>query len=384
MKNTFTVLTLVAIMSSAHFAHASTPTSGYKIIVDAGSTSSKIHLFEYTRSGTATPVISELFTESAKPALASYANDPTHAGDSLKKLLDDVVSQLQLKGVTTPVPVNVYATAGMRMLPLDQQSPIYSDVTTFIADNYTQLTPGTIQTISGTLEGLYDWLDVNYLAENFQNQQPTIGAIDMGGSSTQLAFATTDATPRQNVTAVTVNNQAYRVFSVSFLGLGEDQARATMGNGALSTQCYPTSYPLNGSDEGAFNFSSCQLSYTKIIDHFHVDAEVPSLAGQKILAFSGIYYTYHFFMPEASTASNQTAFTAQVKNVCAEPWSQLQRNYPSESVAYLATYCANGAYIDRLLYQDYHLSDAQLTISDKVNGKNIDWTLGAALYSLLV
>jgi len=383
LKKPLKILAFVATISVTNVLFAATPSTGYKIFIDAGSNSSRIHLFHYALSGNATPVITELFTEKAKPALASYASDPDNAGDSLKKILDATLSQLRGLGVTTPVPVNVYATAGMGLLPVNQQNAIYREVTAFIKDNYTQLTPGDIQTIPGTMEGLYAWLEANYLAENFQNHQPTIGTIDMGGASTQLAFEATGTKPRNKTLPVTINGQPYRVFSVSFLGLGINQARASMGHSALNTRCYPANYPMNSSDVGDFSFSACQSSYSKIISGFHVHAQVPPLRGQKFLAFSGVYYAYHFFMPAATGASKQLALEAQIKHVCAKPWSQLQSAYPSESKTNLATYCANGTYIDQLLYQSYHLTDAQLTINNKMNGKSMDWTLGAALYSLI-
>ncbi len=372
------ISSLILALSSP-YVYAAT-TSGYKIFVDAGSTSSRIHLFQYTQADTETPVINELFTESVKPPLASFANDPQDAGASLKKLFDDVSAQLQAKGVTSPVPVNVFATAGMRLLPVDQQSPIYHDVTAYLHNHYTLLTPGDIETIPGQMEGLYDWLGVNYLEGSFQKHQVTTGALDMGGASTQLAFEAVSSS--KDMLMVTVNGQVYSVYSISFLGLGQDQARSTMGNSSLATACYPPNYPMNGNAVGAFNYANCQLSYAQIIADHHVDAQVIPTAAMKFIAFSGIYYDYQFFMPDL--VANQPGFETQIKTVCAETWSQLQAAYPAQSAAYLSTYCANGVYVDHLLYDSYHLTDPQLTFASKINNQSIDWTLGAALYSLIV
>jgi len=112
-----------------------------------------------------------------------------------------------------------------------------------------------------------------------------------------------------------------------------------------------------------------------------VSNQLISLADAKFIAFSGFYYTYKFFKP--SLVADRTNYDAAINSVCAQSWEQLQQSYPAESAAYLSTYCANGAYVDDLLYDTYHLNDSQLSISTKVNGKSIDWTLGAALYATI-
>ena len=91
---------------------------------------------------------------------------------------------------------------------------------------------GSIETIPGWQEGLFDWLSLNY--ENIKNGEATSGALDLGGASTQLAFDTKNI-PSSDLTSKTkddtkvvklkLNNKKYKIFSISFLGLGQDQAR---------------------------------------------------------------------------------------------------------------------------------------------------------------
>lgn len=355
--------------------------TSYNIYIDAGSTGSRIHLFQSDTVANAVPVITDLFNESVSPGLSSFVTNPQNAGDSLKPLLDDVSSQLKQRGISAVVPVNVYATAGMRLLPIDQQTPIYADVTAFIKNNYSLIAPGDIKTITGKMEGLYAWLDVNYLAENFQNHQATVGSLDLGGASTQLALETNDTTKPLDETSLSINGQAYRVFSISFLGLGQDQARGAIGNYLSAPACYPHSYSMGGTTVGNYSFNSCRTNYESVLVKQGISRQLVNLADAKFIAFSGIYYTYKFFQP--SLIADRKAYDTAISSVCAQSWEQLQKNYPSESVAYLSAYCANGAYVDDLLYQTYHLNDAQLTFSNKINGKSIDWALGAALYASL-
>jgi len=69
----------------------------YAIFIDAGSTSSKLHIFSYDDS-TVMPNITEAFIpESVKPGISSFMSHPELAGPSLKKLLDDATQYLQKK-----------------------------------------------------------------------------------------------------------------------------------------------------------------------------------------------------------------------------------------------------------------------------------------------
>ena len=351
--------------------------SGYKIYIDAGSSGSRIHLFQYETVNNGMPVITEIFSEDVKPGVSSFINTPQNAGASLKKLFDDVSNQLQSLNVSSPVPVNLFATAGMRLFPIDQQGPVYANIVNYIKTNYSLITPGDIETIPGKMEGLYGWLDVNYLAGNFQNHKPTLGTLDMGGASTQIVFETNDNTKPDDEISVNINGDAHHVWSKSFLGLGQDQARANMGNLENDAVCYPDNYPMTEAQVGHFNFSSCQADYTHVMNHL----DVLPVTGQSFIAFSGAYYAYSFF--EVDKTPDQATVESKIQNVCSLNWDDLQKKYPTVPAAYLAAYCANGTYIDDLFYNQYHVQGAQLNVATQVNGKDIDWPLGAVLYSLV-
>jgi len=131
--NLFTML-LLFFLNSPVFALV--PASHYALIVDAGSTGSRLHLFEYTNESKI-PVIHDLFSESVKPGLSSYENNPQAAGVSLKKPLDDALAELKKRQVDpATVSLSVLATAGMRLLPEDKQTAIYNNVSLYIKSNY--------------------------------------------------------------------------------------------------------------------------------------------------------------------------------------------------------------------------------------------------------
>lgn len=375
MKSYLKSLAALSVLFTPFSAFAA---NNYMILVDAGSTSSKLHVFQYEPGSM--PVINDVFAETAKPGLSSFADHPESAGASLKKPLDDAGQFLQKQGVDLKtVPVNVFATAGMRLLPDDKQQAIYNNVTSYLKTNY-QYAAGEVKTIPGKMEGLYGWLDVNYLANHFQNHETTTGSIDMGGASTQIAFATHDHSKPDDEETFIINHQRYTVFSKSFLGLGQDQARDAMTKDTRASACYPLDYQFS-SGVGKFDFSTCHGPYNDIIQQQSVAEQILPTKGQSFIAYSGVYYTYQFF--NVDKTPDQSILDSHIQSVCNEPWSQLQKDYPTVDAKYLSAYCANGVYQDQLLYSTYQLQGQQLTVVSQINQKDIDWTLGAILYSLV-
>jgi hypothetical protein len=370
------------IICSLWLVQASAAELQYAIIVDAGSSSSKLHIFQ--NDNEKLPNITDVFSEKATPPLASFASHPQDAGASLKPVLDDALKYFANHNISADnIKIRVLGTAGMRLLDKNSQREIYKNVKTYIVTNYApQLLVMDTRTLTGKEEGLFDWLDVNYLSNNFNNHSETVGSLDVGGASTQIAFATTDFSKIKNETHINVNGQDYIVFSKSFLGLGQDQARSSMNTYPLASACYPVGYLLNNSVPGDFNFPSCTSNYSQLIDSYHVSEEIlPINPDQKFIAFSGAYYAFNFFGVDQTPY--QQLVESQINTVCAETWDQMKINYPSTSENYLSTECANGTYIDDLFFNYYHLKDGQLKVLITINSKGIDWTLGAMLYNLI-
>lgn len=379
MQNKIICLFICSLWISQAFANA----NQYSIIVDAGSSSSKLHIFQ-NDAQTTLPTILDIFSEKTTPPLSSFTQDPQDAGASLKPALDDALKYFADHSISTNnIKIRVFGTAGMRSLDKKSQRAIYNNVKTYIKTKYSpQLQVVDVRTITGKEEGLFDWLDINYLSNVFSNHTETFGSLDMGGASTQIAFETVDKSQMKNETDITVNGKKYLVFSKSFLGLGQDDARNTMNTYSMAGSCYPIDYSLNNTIPGDFNFQNCTTTYNQLISGYQInDQIVPINPAQKFIAYSGAYYAFNFFGVDQTP--NQSIVEAQIMNVCAETWEQMKINYPTTSENYLSTECANGTYIDNLFFNYYHLQDNQLQVINAINSTGIDWTLGAMLYSLI-
>lgn len=150
------------------------------------------------------------------------------------------------------VKVELFATAGMRTEEIynggthsaAKIKQYYDQMKAYVAQwGYNA---GEFKTLNGNSEeGLWSWINLNDQYFNafggnttYWKQAPTTyGNFEVGGSSMQIAFPTTQLNPStdNNVYAVTINGRSYNVFSKTFLGLGGDDARKFMRSYGYNT-----------------------------------------------------------------------------------------------------------------------------------------------------
>lgn len=167
----------------------------------------------------------------------------------LKPLLDFAASVIPAQA-HKDTPFFLLATAGMRLLELDDQATILDSVCAFARGSYEFNVPDIaecraqhVRVISGEEEGLYGWLAVNYLMDGFDMHElapkgstrhaSTYGFLDMGGASTQIAFEPSESEREKhadNLVDVHMHLLSGRqvthpVFVSTWLGFGTNQAR---------------------------------------------------------------------------------------------------------------------------------------------------------------
>src|SRR3990167_1380233 len=270
------------------------------------------------------------------------------------------------------------ATAGMRLLPTETQNQIYTEITNYIKTNYS-FSIKTIETISGKMEGIYAWLEVNYLSQKFQKNKSPIGNLSMGGSSLQIAFTTQNPNPNADELIVTVNKINYTVFSKSFSSFGQDAAITKIDTNATSNTCYPYNYPIKANSVGSFNFIQCRALYTLWLKQDNIALQLTSLAGQNFIASSNFYDVYKFF--GTLQTPDKATLDKSIQTLCDQSWQQLSKSFPTDTD--LGIYCSSGVYMSVLLYDILQLQSQQLTVLSKIDKNSLDWTMGALLYDLL-
>ncbi|GLT95344.1 hypothetical protein SLE2022_130320 [Rubroshorea leprosula] len=165
----------------------------YAVIFDAGSSGSRVHVFCFDHNFDLLPIGSDLeLFEQIKPGLSFYAKDPRAGADSLLTLLEKAVSVVPLN-LRSRTPVRVGATAGLRALEGDASDKILQAVTELLKVKTTLKLDG-VTILDGSQEGSYEWVTINYLLRNLgKSYSNTVGVVDLGGGSVQMAYAIAEA-----------------------------------------------------------------------------------------------------------------------------------------------------------------------------------------------
>ncbi|CAI9108220.1 OLC1v1007773C1 [Oldenlandia corymbosa var. corymbosa] len=210
----------------------------YAVIFDAGSSGSRVHVFCFDSDLDLVPIGKdlELFVQ-RKPGLSAYANDPKAAADSLLVLLQKALAVIP-RELIQKTPVRVGATAGLRQLGGDASDRILQAVRDFLKHESTLKSKDDwVKVIDGSQEGAYQWVTINYLLGNLgKKYSSTVGVVDLGGGSVQMAYAISEAdaakAPRLSdgedayVQEMYLKGRKYYLYVHSYLHYGLLAARA--------------------------------------------------------------------------------------------------------------------------------------------------------------
>ncbi|KAI9679361.1 MAG: Golgi apyrase [Caeruleum heppii] len=229
----------------------------YGVILDAGSSGTRLHVYRWLDSAKARKTASSRemeslpdlstkkhWTKKIHPGVSTFVDKPDRVGpDHLAPLLRHALDNIPKQAVRD-TPIFLLATAGMRLLPLPPREELLAQICSYARSSTDFLLPDCdrhVQIIPGETEGLYGWIAANYLLGGFDAPEDhahgkghhTYGFLDMGGASAQIAFApnATEATKHAEDLKLlrlrTVNGAAseYRVFVATWLGFGVNEAR---------------------------------------------------------------------------------------------------------------------------------------------------------------
>ncbi|KAJ6899893.1 hypothetical protein NC652_026136 [Populus alba x Populus x berolinensis] len=219
-----TVTTLIALLSCYYLFKSKTKSFSkkYGIIIDGGSTGTRIHVFGY-RIGSGGKAVFD-FEEGAlkvNPGLSAYAEDPEGAGGSVEELVEFGKGRVprELWGETE---VRLMATAGVRLLDLEVQDQILNVCRRVLRKSGFKFQDSWASVITGSDEGLYAWVVANYaLGALGGDPLETSGIIELGGASAQVTFVSTEPVPPEFSRTVKFGNISYNIYSHSFLHLGQ-------------------------------------------------------------------------------------------------------------------------------------------------------------------
>jgi guanosine-diphosphatase len=219
---------------------AGTPIVQYALMIDAGSTGSRIHIYKFNNCGASPEYEYEVFRQ-INPGLSSYKGRPLEAAQSLDVLLDEAMSVVP-PSLQKCTPVAVKATAGLRLLGAPQSQEILDAVKHRIQEKYPFSMPeeDSVVIMDGSDEGVYAWITVNYLMNtirpNTPANTPTYAVLDLGGASTQIVFKPVfdSKKPESTLEAgehkydLTFGGKTHVLYQHSYLGYGLMRARLSV------------------------------------------------------------------------------------------------------------------------------------------------------------
>lgn len=169
-----------------------TPLVQYALMIDAGSTGSRIHIYKFNNCGASPEYEYEVFKQ-MHPGLSSFSGRPLEAAESLDELLDEALKVVP-KSLQKCTPVAVKATAGLRLLGATESEAILDAVKHRLTEKYPFSLPAedSVVIMDGKDEGVYAWITANYLLSTIRastpEDTPTYAVLDLGGASTQMVF----------------------------------------------------------------------------------------------------------------------------------------------------------------------------------------------------
>ena len=387
------------------------PPPPYVVVVDAGSTGCRAHVFRVVPDPSA-PGASELHPAGDKikldVPLASFAGAPDAAlADALLPMLDAAAERVPA-GDRARVPLYVWATAGLRAIDADAQTTLWNAVarlarekTPFlVADHHPDPHRAHFRTIEGEEEGFFAWLAVNRLSgvnlRAVAAGEPAavaaaLGALDVGGGSAQIVAPRRDAlaalaSRRKPSADVSIASLRDAVYVKSYLGYGatrvESRLKSEIAAAARSRGDATATYPCGflGREEpagssatdgspavtlrGSGDFVACsRLVRGVVAARAREDGE--SLRAPRDVAggaFVGVSLTYHLtgFLARAFPGELASFPTPTMREVgrlatraCATPWDRARVEFdgvdPNTSSERLPGRCFDAALVDALL-----------------------------------
>jgi len=396
-------------------------TFDYGIIIDAGSSGSRIYVYKWPhrKDNSTIPVVTPVLPEegqgagqnSVKPGIAQM--HPENVSDYLQPLFDfaDVLVPDRDKPRT---PIFFFATAGMRLLPVDKQNQILNAVrtkingTTYDFSSYLEWS----RVITGAEEGVFGWVTANYLKEILfkdDAKDHAVGALDLGGASLQITFLPKEK-PKENMQSLILPKNVFDLYTYSFLSYGQDQTLSGVTNITIEnenkTGVLPTNIPfpcfLRGYSEnitieggnyslvGSGDFELCaeyERQYMNLTGPCEVEpcsmdgVYQPKVTGE-FYAMSGFFYTAQFFGFGNETKKAQPKlFKEYGVNYCNMTWEEAKKEHPKLADNLLRIYCFTSSYIYNVLTAGFGFGENETDIyfTDKINNTTLNWALGGLI-----
>ncbi|GAQ83030.1 nucleoside phosphatase family protein [Klebsormidium nitens] len=414
------ILIALSLLYLSTFSYASrvtlegTEAIGYGIVIDAGSSGCRLHVYKYTAGRPVPQIFPADLSLKIRPGLSSFADNPSAAGASLTQLMEFARENVPASK-RAETPIFLMATAGLRRVEASVAEEILESCRKVLAGSGFMFRPDWASVISGTFEGVYAWVAANYALGNLgMPAAETTGVVELGGASAQVTFVPEVAPPPEFRHDLQLGGHEYILYTHSFLNFGQEAAMDGVladllaGNvkpgevvealeeelasadvskrprgSALVDPCRPKGYlwkaeelalkaaaaalSAKGDDAGkeralevleaAGNFTECRAAAVSLFKKGSdacAFAKCP-IGGAYVPELKGNFFaTENFFYTseffKLPATSTLTEIAAAGEAFCSADWLALQKLHEGVSEQDLLKYCFSAAYITALLH----------------------------------
>ncbi|XP_068560137.1 ectonucleoside triphosphate diphosphohydrolase 2-like [Cebidichthys violaceus] len=409
----------------------------YGIVLDAGSSRTTMYIYKWPNDKqNGTGIVTQHSECPVKGrGISSYAGLPGGAAKSLEFCLERAVKDIP-KSKHQQTSLCLGATAGMRLLKkvnATESQRLLQEVENKLRSYPFKFMNATI--LSGQEEGAYGWVTVNYLLENFVKYgfvgrwlnpgRERVGALDLGGASTQIAFETSEKVEnKDNVMELKLYGQTYRLYTQSFLCYGQDQFLKKLLAHLITTAgvtpqvahpCYPQQFnisiqlgknvfdspctegyrpakfdrQMNVSVVGTGDYQSCLDNIKKLFSFDNCTYSKcsfdgvfqPNVSGS-FMAFSAFFLNHNYInLLTKIPMTSPSRLNEAIRLICNMTMSELTQKTKQE-VKHMKNTCAVSNFVQVLLLQGYSFDEHSLpsiSFQKTAGGAAVGWALGYML-----
>ncbi|KAI6682845.1 hypothetical protein NL676_028758 [Syzygium grande] len=254
--------------------------SYFMVVVDCGSTGTRVNVYEWMLRAAnewELPILVNSYPDNliknqtsnsscqyhclqTEPGLDRFIGNASGVRAALEPLIN-WAKQWVPKERHPETPFFVLATAGLRRLAVKDATRVLDDVEAVVKEHSFVYKRSWIRVLHGKEEAYYGWVALNYKMGRLGNQSrlPTLGLLDLGGSSLQVAMEVHDTVNHEQFVRLKVGSIEHQVLAYSFPAFGLQEAfdrtlvmltqnetlRQSDGNYILSHPCLNPNYMQN-------------------------------------------------------------------------------------------------------------------------------------------
>jgi len=385
----------------------------YGIIMDAGSTSTQVYIYEWERKiNNYLPTITVSLSEDnvariykARPGIAELETpNVTAVGAYLDPILE-WASSIIPDNKQGDTPIFFSATGGVRELSETMQGALLASVRSKLQQSGFKYDSTFTTILSGAEEAGFGFLAVNGLYNKFDFQEQssdanTYGSLDMGGISAEIAFISPDHPPANYSFATDINGTAIELWAQSIDGLGINEARFAFNASlfllnnntdkfTVYDPCAPTGYYENATFiddgkiyeyllQGSSNADQCSALVNDLVAKLTGLLPVPPIGSTTFVVADHYIDVKKFY--KLKDNANILELAQKTNSFCSLSYGDAMNhhNHYENDVQY---YCFMGNYIASLLRDYYGFSSTLRHIlwKESINKTPVTWTLGSVM-----